>query len=148
MMIQAQTQRSRGWLGLARGVLLFDTIAVLAAAAMHINGVDISLGTASFTERAILPAAIVEGAVGLLFLLATVATFRHWQRAWVTALVAHLFAIAGFALGIAVIAFGNGPNTTFNNDFHRVMMAVFLAGLVLLFVPAVRAAFASDAASR
>jgi hypothetical protein len=50
---------------------------------------------------------------------------------------AHLFAIAGFLLGLWATRFGTSP---FNYGYHRVMLALFVAGLVLLLLPIGRAA--------
>lgn len=60
---------------------------------------------------------------------------RAW--AWMAALVAHLFAIAGFVVGIAAT---RNSTTPFNHDYHFVMLAVFILGLALLWLPGARAA--------
>jgi len=54
-------------------------------------------------------------------------------------LAAHLFAIAGFVVGLVATRLGTTP---FNYDYHRVMLAVFVAGLLLLLSAPARAALA------
>lgn len=115
---------------LFRVLVLFDTIALLFAAGIHVPGVNIPLGSVSFVEPQSVPAAIVEGLAGIIFALAAygVLTSRRW--AWNMTLVAHIFAILGFLLGI--YSTRNGT-TTFNHDYHLFMLGLFVIGLVLLF---------------
>ena len=112
-----------------RVLLVFDAAALLFAGIVHLVGARIPLGIGVFVEPPILPAGIVETAAGLLFVWASYATFAGRRVAWLVALVAHLFAIAGFLVGIAATLSGTTP---FNNVYHRVMLAVFVAGLILL----------------
>ncbi|HEX5503982.1 MAG TPA: hypothetical protein VFW96_15255 [Thermomicrobiales bacterium] len=72
-------------------------------------------------------------------------------RAWSSALAAHLFAVAGFLLGLVATRTGTTP---FNHDYHLVMMAVFVLGLLpktalgagLLATPGARAALGEEQA--
>jgi hypothetical protein len=128
-MIQA-TPRHRTLVGaILRVLLVFDAAALLFAGIVHLVGARIPLGIAVFIEPPILPAGIVESLAGLLFVWATYATFTGSRMAWPAAVVAHLFAIAGFLVGIAATLSGTTP---FNNLYHRVMLVVFVAGLILL----------------
>ncbi len=116
---------------------VFDTAALLFAGIVHLVGARIGVGTAVFVEPAIIPAGTVEGLAGLIFALAAYAILARRRWAWLAALAAHLFAIAGFLLGIW--ATRNGT-TAFNHTYHYVMLAVFVVGLALLVLPGVRAA--------
>ncbi len=120
-----------------RALLPFDAVALLFAGIVHLVGARIPLGVAVFDEPPILPAGIVEGLAGLIFVLATYAVFARSTWAWSAALGAHLFAIAGFLLGIWATRTGTTP---FNHTYHFVMLAVFVVGLVLLLTPGARAA--------
>jgi hypothetical protein len=120
-----------------RVLIPFDTVALLFAGIVHLVGARIPLGVAVFEEPPIIPAGIVEGLAGLIFALATYALFARRGRAWAGALAAHLFALAGFLLGLWAT---RGGTTTFNHDYHVVMLAVFVLGLALLVTPGARAA--------
>ncbi|HEX8997140.1 MAG TPA: hypothetical protein VF812_14020 [Ktedonobacterales bacterium] len=124
--------RPRGVAGVALWILApVDTAALLFAGIVHFTGARIPLGATTFVEPPILPAGIVETAAGLLFALATYAIWRERAWAWRAALVAHLFAIAGFVVGLLATLDGTTP---FNALYHRVMLVVFLVGLALLFI--------------
>lgn len=116
---------------------VFDAIALLFAGIVHLVGARIPLGSAVFDEPPIIPAGIVEGLAGVFFVVAVFAivTGRTW--AWGGALAAHLFAIAGFVIGLVAT---RGGTTPFNYDYHRVMLGIFVVGLILLLLPAGRAA--------
>lgn len=120
-----------------RGLVVFDSVALLVASALHVAGARIPLGSAEFVEPQIVPAAVVEGLAGLLFAASAYAIFAGRSWAWPMTVGAHLFAIAGFLLGLWATRFGTSP---FNYGNHRVMLALFVAGLVLLLLPIGRAA--------
>lgn len=120
-----------------RSLAMFDAIALLFAGIVHLVGARIPLGSAVFTEPTILPAGIVEGLAGVIFVVALFAIFTGRTWAWGSALAAHLFAIAGFVVGLLATINGTTP---FNFYYHRVMLAVFVVGLILLLLPAGRAA--------
>jgi hypothetical protein len=82
----------------------------------------------------------VESIAGLLFVWVTYTVFTAKSSAWTSTLAAHLFAIAGFLVGIVATWSGTTP---FNALYHRVMLAVFVADLVLAPLPAGRAALRS-----
>jgi hypothetical protein len=77
-------------------------------------------------------AGIVEGvaAVALALGASAVLTRRTW--AWVAATGAHAIALAGVLWGMVAIAAGRGSHTQLNDTYHRVMIAVLGAGLILL----------------
>jgi hypothetical protein len=125
-----------------RTLVVFDTIALLFAAYLHVAGASIPLGSATFEEPRIVPAAIVEGLAGLIFLVSAYSVFAGTRWAWTATLSAHIFAIAGFIVGI--VATRNGTSQ-FNAVYHRVMLVVFLIGLVLLVTRSARRALAHGA---
>ena len=139
-MSQADAQRRPAIAVVVRTLLAFDTIALVFAAPLHVQGIHITLGSAVFDEPQIVPASIVESIAGLLFVWATYTAFTAKSSAWTSTLAAHLFAIAGFLLGIVATWSGTTP---FNAPYHRVMLAVFVAGLILALLPAGRAALRS-----
>jgi hypothetical protein len=140
-MIHAPTARRSVLAGALRALFIFDAVALLFAGIVHLVGANIPLGFATFVERVILPAGIVESLAGLLFVVAAFAAFAHMTRAWTAALTAHLFAIAGFLVGIVATLSGTTP---FNAVYHRVMMAVFVLGLVALLTRPGREALGRD----
>jgi hypothetical protein len=119
-----------------RALIPFEAVALLFAGVVHLVGARIPLGAVVFDEPPIIPAGIVEGMAGVIFVVATYAVLAGRPWAWPGALAAHLFAIAGFLLGIAATRNGTTP---FNRDYHFVMLAVFVVGLILLLTPGGRA---------
>ncbi len=115
-------------------LMVAEAVTFLLAALLHVG---IPLG---FSEPRILPAAIVEGLCGLFLAVSTYAVFARTTWAWGTALAAHLVAVAGVLLGITALALGAGPSTEANTIYHRVILGVLVAVLVLLATPAARAA--------
>jgi hypothetical protein len=144
LMSQADAQRRPAIAVVVRTLLAFDTIALVFAAALHVQGIHITLGSAVFDEPQIVPAGIVESIAGLLFVWATYTVFTAKSSAWTSTLAAHLFAIAGFLVGIVATWSGTAPfNALYHALYHRVMLAVFVAGLILAPLPAGRAALRS-----
>ena len=128
-----------------RGLLVFDTVALVFAAALHTGGVSVPVGNTVFTEPQIVPAAIVEGLAAVLFGLGVYAVFAHRVWAWTSAISAHIFAILGFILGLIATSNGTSP---FNFTYHRVMLAIFAVGLILLLLPAGRSALSKSGRMR
>ena len=120
-----------------RVLVVFDAVALLFAGIEHFFGASIALGIGTFVEPPILPAGIVETLAGVLFVIAAYAIFTRQAWAWGMTLAAHLFAIAGFIVGILSTLRGTTP---FNAGYHRMMLAVFVVGLILVLIPAGRAA--------
>jgi len=139
-MIEAGTPRRPVVAAVMSGLVVFDTVALLFAATLHVAGARIPLGSAIFEEPQIVPAAIVEGLAGVIFAVAAYAVFagRYW--AWPMTLFAHIFAILGFLLGIFATRNGTSP---FNRVYHLVMLAIFILGLALLLTPITRTALKS-----
>lgn len=143
MMSTVSPRRSisrRGAAGMALRILIpFDTIALLFAGIVHLTGANIPLGVATFVEPPILPAGIVETLGGLLFVWATYALWQGRASAWAAAMTAHLFSIVGFVVGLISTRLGTTP---FNATYHRVMLAVFVIGVILLLLPSARSGVA------
>jgi len=62
-----------------------------------------------------------------------IALFRSSRKRWRVALIANLVALGGVLLGIAALAAGAGPRTVSNDLYHRVMLALIGASLLILF---------------
>src|SRR5215211_5795919 len=108
----------------AFGVLIvLEALSFLCFALLHL-GVRIPMAFAVIEEPRRPFAVIVEG------LAALVLTRRTW--AWAAATGAHAVALAGVLWGMVAIAAGRGPHTQLNDTYHRVMVVVLGAGLILL----------------
>lgn len=127
-----------------RVLVVFDAVTLLFAGIVHLFGASIALGIGTFDEPPILPAGIVESLAGVLFVVAAYAIFRRQAWAWGMTIAAHLFAIAGFLVGILATLSGTTP---FNSVYHRVMLVIFVIGLILLLIPAGQAALRGGRAS-
>lgn len=108
---------------------------MIANAALFIFGAVQHAGVAigPFYEPRIIPAAIVETICALSLLLGAAAVLSQSMNLWRTALVTNLVALAGVLLGIAALAAGAGPRTASNDLYHRIMLVVIGACLVILF---------------
>ena len=137
-MIETITPRQVAVATVVRVLVVFETVAFLLAALLHL-GARIPVGFAILATDRILPAAIVEGLAGLVFAVSAYAVFTRTTWAWPVAIVAHAFALAGILLGMWAIAAGFGPHSVLNDTYHRVMLVVLLAGLALLLTPSAKA---------
>lgn len=144
MTIQGRSAGREAVATILRVLVVFDAIALLFAGMVHLFGASIALGVGTFDEPPILPAGIVETLAGVLFVVAAYAIFARQTWAWGMTLAAHLFAIAGFIVGILATLSGTTP---FNAVYHRVLLAVFVVGLILVLIPAGRAALRGSHAS-
>ena len=86
-----------------------------------------------FHEPVIIPAAIVESLCGLCLLWGAISLFRSSRTGWRTALITNLFALGGVLLGIAALAVGAGPRTASNDLYHRMMLTLIGAAVLILF---------------
>lgn len=114
-----------------RVLVILEAAIFLLAALLHL-GYSIPLGFTLLAEPRIIPAAIVEGSSGLLFLVSAIALLSSLDWAWLAALVAHVYALAGVLLGIFALAMGFGPRTLTNDVYHMVMLLLITPGLSLL----------------
>jgi len=86
-----------------------------------------------FHEPLIIPAAIVEALCGLCLSWGAIALFRGSRRRWVIALITNLVALVAVLLGMAALAIGAGPRTASNDLYHRTMMILIAAVILILF---------------
>jgi hypothetical protein len=86
-----------------------------------------------FHEPRIVPAAIVETLCGLSLVCGAAAVLIHSRIEWRMALIMNLIALGGVLLGIASLAAGHGPRTASNDLYHRIMLVLIGAGVLILF---------------
>jgi hypothetical protein len=110
-------------------VLAFNALLFFFGAVQHAG---LSLGR--LREPRIVPAAIVESVCGVFLAWAAASHFFHRKSAWRAALIANLVALAGVVLGMAALALGAGPRTVSNDLYHRIMLALIAAALLMLFL--------------
>jgi hypothetical protein len=130
-------------LGAAERRLMRTTVGVLAAGyaatflvavLLHV-GVEIPLGFAVLQEPRRPVAVLVEGVAGLLLGLGALAVLARRTWAWAAVTGAHAVALAGVGWGMVAVAAGRGPHTQLNDTYHRVMVVLLAATLLLLLTP-------------
>lgn len=111
------------------GLVMIANAALFLFGALQHAGVAIG----SFHEPPILPAAIVESICALSLLLgAAAAVLDQSMHLWRVALITNLVALGGVLLGIAALTAGAGPRTASNDLYHRIMLALIGASMVIL----------------
>ncbi len=128
-MIHAAPARASALRPVLLVLFAFDAVALFFAGIVHLVGARIPLGPVVFVEPILTPAGIVESLVGVVFVVALYAALLRRPWIWPITLAAHLFAIAAFLFGL--YATRNGT-TSFNYDYHRAMLVVFVAGLIVI----------------
>jgi hypothetical protein len=113
----------------ALGLIMISNAALFFFGA--VQHVGISLGR--INEPKIIPAAIVETICGLFLLWGSIAVLSRVSGHWKVALIGNLVALAGVLLGMAALAAGTGPRTASNDLYHRIMLVLIAAGLLILF---------------
>ena len=108
------------------GVLMIANAALFFFGGVQHAGITVGW----FHEPVIIPAAIVESVCGLCSLWGGIALFRNSTRRWRIALITNFIALGGVLLGVAALAVGAGPRTASNDLYHRVMLT--LIGAVIL----------------
>ena len=127
----AERQLMRTTVGLlAAGYAATFVVAVL----LHV-GVEIPLGFAVLEEPRRPVAVLVEGVAGLLLGLGALAILTRRTWAWAAVTGAHAVALAGVLWGMVAVAAGRGPHTQLNDTYHRVMVVLLAATLLLLLTP-------------
>jgi hypothetical protein len=111
------------------GLLMLANAALFFFGAVQHAG--IALGP--FHEPLIIPAAIVETLCGLGLLWGAITLFREGVVRWRAALIANFVALGGVLLGIAALAAGAGPRTASNDLYHRIMLVLIGASVLILF---------------
>lgn len=115
----------------------------LVAVLLHI-GVRIPLGFAVLDEPRRPFAVLVEGLAGIALALGAFAVFSRRTWAWAAVTGAHALALAGVLWGMVAIAAGRGPHTLLNDTYHRVMVVLLAAGLIVLLTPLGRASLGRE----
>ncbi len=112
------------------GLLAVTSAACLVASAFH-AGLTIRVGPLALAEPPILPAAIVEGTIGLAlaFAIGSVLARRPWAPQAV--LSAYALGIIGFVVGIAVLARNPDMQTPFNVAVHAGVFPLLLVGFAI-----------------
>jgi len=111
------------------GLLMISNATLFLFGAIQHAGLAIG----PFHEPLIIPAAIVETLCGLCLLWGVTALFRDSRVRWRVALITNFIALGGVLLGIAALAAGAGPRTTSNDLYHRIMLFLISASVLILF---------------
>jgi hypothetical protein len=114
---------------IALGLIMISNAALFFFGAVQHAGIPLG----RFHEPEIIPAAIVETICGLFLLWGSIAIFGHFSGHWRIGLVGNLVALAGVLLGMVALAAGRGPRTASNDLYHRIMLVLIAAGLLILF---------------
>ncbi len=125
-----------------RILVVIDTVIFLLAALFHL-GLPNFTGIATLSLPPILPAAIVEGSIGIIFAITILALFTHRTWARNLALFAHGYALLGVFVGILTLSGvfsavrGGEIRPVVSNDiyYHIVMLLLIIPGLALLLTP-------------
>jgi hypothetical protein len=121
--------------------MVLEALSFLCFALIHL-GVQIPVDFAVIEEPRRPFAVIVEGLAAVVLTLGASAVLTRRTWAWVAATGAHAVALAGVLWGMVAIAAGRGPHTQLNDTYHRAMVVVLGAGLILLLTPPGRTALA------
>ncbi|MGH9655862.1 MAG: hypothetical protein ACRD6B_20650 [Bryobacteraceae bacterium] len=116
--------------------LMFANAALLVFGAVQHAG--IALGP--FREPPIHPAAIVESICAAALICGAAMIAVSARGAWPAALTGNFITIAGVVLGIVALDLGFGPRTASNDLYHKIMLALAFASLIVLFLPQGRSA--------
>jgi hypothetical protein len=119
----------------------------LLAVLLHL-GVQIPLGFAVLDEPQRPFAVIVESLAGVVLAVGAFAVFARKAWAWAAVTWAHGLALAGVLWGMVAVAAGRGPHTQLNDTYHRVMVVLLGAGLILLLTPVGRRSLGRQRRSR
>jgi hypothetical protein len=113
--------------------MLTNAALFLSGAAQH-AGVRIG----PLSEPTILPASIVETLCAFALICGSFAAWTESRRAWPAALAGNLVAISGVIIGMVALALGAGPRTASNDLYHRIMLALAGAAILVLLLPSGR----------
>ncbi len=127
-------RRARGTRLALEVLLVVDTVAFLGASIIHF-GFAIPLGFTTLSDAVLLPAAIAEGAIGIVLALATAAVFSRLDWAWIGTMAAEVFGILGVLIGLSVTLGDPADSSSANFLFHLSILPVLVIGLILLVTP-------------
>jgi hypothetical protein len=85
-------------------------------------------------EPQIIPATVVEVICGTFLARGALAVLHHLASERRVALIGNLVALGGVVLGMASLAAGKGPRTASNDLYHRLMLILIAASIVILFL--------------
>lgn len=128
-------QPAEGVANTVRVLVVIQAVIYLLAAALHLG---LQTPLAAINLPPLLPAAIVEGSIGIFMVIVAVALFTRWPWAWTTAIVAHGYALLGVLVGILTLsgAFSGGPASTSHDIYyHMLMLLLIVFGLAFLLNP-------------
>jgi len=114
--------------------LMLGNTALFVFGALQHAGVAIG----SLHEPVILSASVVELFSALALSWGAAAILKQSPKAWRAAFIGNLVPVIGVAIGMAALAAGVGPRTATNDLYHKIMLALAAASLVILVVPAGR----------
>jgi hypothetical protein len=109
-------------------LLMFLNAALFVFGAVQHAGVAIG----RFHEPRIIPASIVEGICALSLVWGAIAVLSPSTTEWRMALIGNLIALGAVLLGIVALAMGAGPRTASNDLYHRLMLILIGASLLVL----------------
>jgi hypothetical protein len=89
-------------------------------------------GIGQLHQPRIVPAAIVEATCGLALVWGIIAVATDARAARRSAVITNLFALFGVLLGITALALGAGPRTASNDLYHKIMLILIVAALLLI----------------
>ena len=112
-------------------LLMLGNAALFLLGALQHAGVAIG----PLHEPVIIPASIVELLCALALIWGTAAVLIRSHSAWRAVLIGNLVAITGVTVGIVALAAGAGPRTASNELYHRIMLALAAASLIIIFLP-------------
>lgn len=90
------------------------------------------LAIGKFHEPRIVPATIVELLCGLFLLWGAATLLKSQTKGIRVALICNFIAVCGVLLGIVALAVGAGPRTASNDLYHRVMLILIGASLLVV----------------
>jgi hypothetical protein len=122
-----------------RILIVLEALSFLCFALLHL-GVRIPVSFTVIEEPRRPFAVIVEGLATVFLALGASAVLTRKTWAWAAVAGAHALALAGVLWGMVAVAAGRGPHTQLNDTYHRVMVVVLAAGLILLLTRRGRAA--------
>jgi hypothetical protein len=112
------------------GFIMVSNAALFLFGAIQHAGIDVG----RFHEPRIVPAAVVETICGLFLLWGSIAIFGHFSGDRKVALIGNLVALGGVLLGMAALAAGRGLRTASNDLYHRLMLVLIGASLLILYL--------------
>jgi hypothetical protein len=85
-----------------------------------------------FHEPRIIPAAIVEAICGVALAWGATSLVRRGWSGRRAAAVANLIALSGVVIGLVALTLGAGPRTASNDLYHKIMLVLIAAALLLI----------------